>query len=352
MTEKNPYVINFGRVPNQYISRDYLIDTIVETLESEIVEEQAFKLTGIRGTGKTVTLTSIEKKIREEDDWIVVGIKSNGNIVTDLVAELYSQVPFVTSFVDSNLNLSTFGIGLNIEKKSPVASVSYALKVILRELQKKKKRVLVTIDEARKTPEMIDFIQDFQILIREDLPLYVIVAGLYEDIEALENTEGLTFFLRATKYEMQPLNLTIIRADYMKTLGVSEDLATEMAVLTKGYAFAYQALGKYMWDNKERVLDDTVLAKFDEVLAEKVYKKIWSELASKDRWFLQFIVKKDKMTATELLEETKAKHNEWSVPRMRLSEKGIIDIQTRGEIRVKLPRFKEFVDNQIMLGLI
>ena len=95
-----------------------------------------------------------------------------------------------------------------------------------------------------------------------------------------------------------------------------------------------------------------MLAKFDEVLAEKVYKKIWSELASKDRWFLQFIVKKDKMTATELLEETKAKHNEWSVPRMRLSEKGIIDIQTRGEIRVKLPRFKEFVDNQIMLGLI
>ena len=82
---------------------------------------------------------------------------------------------------------------------------------------------------------MIDFIQDFQILIREDLPLYVIVAGLYEDIEALENTEGLTFFLRATKYEMQPLNLTIIRADYMKTLGVSEGLATEMAVLTKGY---------------------------------------------------------------------------------------------------------------------
>lgn len=53
---------------------------------------------------------------------------------------------------------------------------------------------------------MIDFIQEFQILIREDLPIYIIAAGLYEDIECLENTDGITFLLRATKYEMQPLH--------------------------------------------------------------------------------------------------------------------------------------------------
>ena len=352
MAEKNPYVINFGRVPNQYISRDYLIDSIVESLESEIVEEQAFKLTGIRGTGKTVTLTSIERKIRENNDWIVMGLKSNSDIVKDLVAELYSQIPFISEFVDANLNLSAFGIGLNIAKKSPVASIDYALKTVLKEIKRQGKRVLVTIDEARKTNEIIDFIQEFQILIREDLPLYVVVAGLYEDIEALENTDGLTFFLRASKYEMQPLNLTIIRSDYMRTLGVTEDVATEMAVLTKGYAFAYQALGKYMWDSESKELTEKVLAQFDDALADKVYKKIWSELAPKDRWFLQFIVRKDKMSATELLEITKAKHNEWSIPRVRLSEKGIIDTRNRGEIRVNLPRFKEFVDNQILLGMI
>ncbi len=65
MTERNPYAISFGRVPTQYISRNLLIDDIVDTLNSDIVEEQAFKLTGIRGTGKTVTLTAIEKQIKE-----------------------------------------------------------------------------------------------------------------------------------------------------------------------------------------------------------------------------------------------------------------------------------------------
>lgn len=352
MAERNPYAISFGRIPNQYISRDYMIDSIVEILESDIVEEQAFKLTGIRGTGKTVTLTAIERKIKENKNWIVVGLKSNSDVVKDLVAELYSQVPFITEFVDASLNLSAFGIGLSVSKKSPVASIDFALKAILKELKKKGKRVLITIDEARKTPEIIDFIQLFQILIREDLPIYVIVAGLYEDIESLENTEGLTFFLRASRYEMKPLNLTTIKADYQKTLGVSEDVATKMAVMTKGYAFAYQALGKYMWDNNEKELTEKVLRLFDDVLADKVYNKIWSELAPKDRWFLQFIVQKDKMTATELLEMTKAKHNEWSVPRARLNEKGIIDIETRGEIKVKLPRFKEFVENEKLMGMI
>lgn len=348
--ERNPYVISFGRLPKQYISRDYLVDSIIESLEYEPVEEQAFKLTGIRGTGKTVTLTAIEKKMREDDQWIVIGLKSNSDIMKDLVAELYNEVPFITKFVDANLNLSFFGIGMSISKKSPVASLDFALKTILQEVERKKKKVLVTIDEIRKTPEIMDFIQEFQILIRQDLPLYLVVAGLYEDIESLENADGLTFFLRASKHEIKPLNQKSICADYEKTLHVTTEVAQEMALMTKGYAFAYQALGKFMWDYKEKELTDKVLFAFDEILEEKVYKKIWTELAPKDRWFLQFAVKKDRMPATELLEMTKKTHREWSVPRARLKDKGIIDVETRGMISMKLPRFKEFVENQIAQG--
>lgn len=343
---RNPYVISFGRIPTQYISRRVLISDIIDALESDIIEEQAYKLTGVRGTGKTVTLTEIEKKIRENDNWIVVGVKSNGNIIEDIIANLYSSVPFLTSFVDANLNLTKFGIGLNLSNKSPVASLDYALKTILREVDRKGMRVLITIDEARKTKHMVDFIQEFQILIREELPVFLIAAGLYEDVESIENAEGLTFFLRATKYEMTPLNHTFIRNDYEKTLNVSREVAEKMATITKGYAFAYQALGKYMWDLNAQDITEEVLALLDETLAEKVYRKIWSELAPRDKWFLEYIVKKDKMSATELLEMTNKKHNEWSEPRKRLTEKGIIDTKIRGQIIVCLPRLKEFVENE------
>ena len=64
---------------------------------------------------------------------------------------------------------------------------------------------------------------------------------------------------------------------------------------------------------------------------------------------MKFIVQKDSMTANELLDLTKKTHSEWSVPRARLKEKGIIDVAARGVISIHLPRFKEFVEAQLML---
>ncbi len=343
MIERNPYVISFGKMPKQYIDRTILLDELMDTLNAEPIENSVFILTGIRGSGKTVTLTDLEKRMRAENDWIIIGLKSNGEIVNDLLAELYSSAPFLTEFIDAELNLSGFGIGIKASGKPPVASADHALRVILKHLQKKKKRVLITIDEARKTEKMLIFIQSLQILIREDLPIFLVAAGLYEDIESLEDSEGLTFLTRAEKYEMKPLNLTLISRNYQDVLGVSRETAENMAALTKGYAFAYQALGKYMWEKKEKEITEEVLALFDEVLAEKVYDKIWEELTPKDRWYLGYIATKKTISAAELLELTKTKHNEWSVPRKRLKEKGIINTEIKGKVSLKLPRFEHYV---------
>ena len=50
------------------------------------------------------------------------------------------------------------------------------------------------------------------------------------------------------------------------------------------------------------------------------------------------------MAATELLQLTKTNHSEWSEPRKRLIEKGILDGSERGVVKVRLPRFKEYVE--------
>lgn len=41
MTNRNPYAISFRRIPTQYISRCLIVDSILDSLESDIVEEQA-----------------------------------------------------------------------------------------------------------------------------------------------------------------------------------------------------------------------------------------------------------------------------------------------------------------------
>ena len=342
---RNPYSIGFGKIPTHYISRDILIDEILENLNSEEPQAQAYKLTGIRGSGKTVTLSAIEKSLRNNPDWVVVGIKPEGNIIEDIIGTIYNEVPFLLSFFKSNINLSKFGIGVDIKNIPPVSSLDAALNKILVELSKRKKRLLVTVDEVKNTASMRDFVQEFQILIRQDLPIYMIIAGLYDDIESLENADHLTFFLRAEKYDMTPLNYTTIRNDYMKTLKVNQDVADQMAAITKGYAFAYQALGKYMWESEQKDISEDVLLKLDEALSEKVYRKIWSELSPKEKWYLNYIVTKDQMPVSELLQLTQKKKNEFSVPRDGLKRKGIIDTSTRGILKIKLPRLKEFIEN-------
>ena len=55
--ERNPFAINFGMVPKQYISRDILIDEITDELKSEFVQNPCFMLTGTRGSGRNDCLS-------------------------------------------------------------------------------------------------------------------------------------------------------------------------------------------------------------------------------------------------------------------------------------------------------
>lgn len=343
----NPFAINFGIIPSQYIERDYITEEIIGELLSPTVRNSCFMLTGIRGSGKTVELTSIERIVKEMDEWIVIGLNPEREMLQSLVAKLYDTNKYLKKFISAEVNLSKFGIGLELKNVPPVADVESALEIILREIKKKGKKLLVTIDEVSNTAYMRELSSTFQLLIRQELPIYIIMAGLYENIHNLENADNLTFLYRAPKYEIDSLNITLIQQRYMRIFSKSKEEALEMAKITKGYAFAYQALGKYIWESPERSLDEEVLAKFDAALERYVYTKIWSELSEMDRWYVSFIAKKNSMDVKELLEITNKKKNEFSQYRARLQDKGIIDTSIRGVISMKLPRFDVFVEKML-----
>jgi hypothetical protein len=127
----NPYSIGFGRIPTRFISRDILIDEIIDNINRDEIQGQAYKLTGIRGSGKTVTLTAIEKKVKEDDRWIVIPVKPESKITEELVGGIYNRVQLLSSFFSTSLNLSKFGIGLNISRVNPVSSIDAALEKIM-----------------------------------------------------------------------------------------------------------------------------------------------------------------------------------------------------------------------------
>ncbi|MCR5487761.1 MAG: ATP-binding protein [Lachnospiraceae bacterium] len=349
--EQNPFAIGFRKIPRQFISRDLIVEEILLDLTAQQIQNPCFMLTGVRGTGKTVTMTEIERRIEENEKWIIVRLNPTRDMLQGLASKLYDSGGFMTEFVDRSLNLSKFGIGVNLEAKPPISDIESALEKMLKEIRKKKKRLLVTVDEVSNSQYMKEFASSFQILIREDLPICTIMAGLYENVHELENEKDLTFLYRAPKYEMEPLNLTLIAERYRMLFGTDQDRAMEMAVMTKGYPFAYQALGKYLWEDPDHEMNAEVLARFDQALSHYVYKKIWSELSETDRWYMSFIVRKEAMSVSELLELAGKKKNEFSQYRVRLRDKGLIDASQRGKIRYTLPRFDVFVRGEMEEGL-
>ncbi len=343
---KNPFVINFGKMPLQYISRDALVDGIVDEILDDEAQNTCFMLTGTRGSGKTVTMTSIETKLAGYDEFIIIKLNPTRNMLESLVAKLYDSKEFINKFVDAELNLSKFGIGVSVSTKAPISDIESALEIILKEIKRQNKKLLVTIDEVSNTEYMREFVSSFQIMMRSEYPIYLLMAGLYSNIHELQNEKDLTFLYRTPQYEMEPLNLTLIADRYQNIFGISYEKAMNMAIVTRGYPFAYQVIGKYVWENPEHQLDKEVLAKVDDALSHYVYRKIWSELSEKDKWYMTYIIQKDEMPVSELLELTKQKKNEFSQYRARLRDKGLIEIPGHGVIRYKLPRFDVFVKSE------
>lgn len=67
-------------------------------------------ITGIRGSGKTVTMTAISKELQEHDDFIVVDLNSDKDLLEGLASELYQNSKIGVLFTKKDLSFSFNGI--------------------------------------------------------------------------------------------------------------------------------------------------------------------------------------------------------------------------------------------------
>ena len=128
----NPFSISFGKKPYQYIERELINDEIMNELNAEIIQNQCFMLSGVRGSGKTVTMTHIENELRDKKNWSVIGLNAERNMLESLVAKLYDTKKLKKGFWDGTINLSAFGIGVAVKNIPPVADIESALEIMSR----------------------------------------------------------------------------------------------------------------------------------------------------------------------------------------------------------------------------
>ena len=340
---ENPFTLSFGRVPKEYILRTREYNEIIDEFQKDNSLSNLYIITGLRGSGKTVLLTSLYNYFDNNDDFVAVDLNTKSNMLEDLTAALYDKAPGKYKFLKPEFNFSFQGLTISLKGSNPVTSLSLLLEKMLTSLKKHNKKLVITIDDVDKGNEMIKLIKEFQNLFRKDLPLYLIVTGLYSVVDDLEKTEGLTFLQRGQKRYLNPLNIRYIASKYMLTFNIEEKKAKELAEVTKGYAFAYQVLGYLLFEKGNVELDENLFRDFDYYLEEYVYNPIYIELSQKEKCILKAISLSGLHTNKELVESGCISNQEISRYKEKLGKKGICDISQRGKIEIILPRFEEFI---------
>ena len=203
---QNPFSLSFGKEPLSLIDRDYQNREILDSFTAENPAYQVCMITGVRGAGKTVALTTIANDLRSRREWIVVDLNPEMDLLHQLAAELSNRRELFELFRDAKINLSFLGFGIEIDGEPPITDIVVALRRMLERICHSGKRVLITVDEASATPRFRAFASQFQIFIRENLNVFLLMTGLYENIAQLQNSKNLTFLYRAPKVDLKPLN--------------------------------------------------------------------------------------------------------------------------------------------------
>ena len=110
--------------------------------------------------------------------------------------------------------------------------------------------------------------------------------------------------------------------------------------LQKGYAFAFQALGLLYYDFRARLSLEEIIMKFDDLLDDFVYRKIWQGLSEQDRKVI-LAISDSKTKVTDIYQKLNMTSSTFSKYRERLINRALIQSSQHGYVELILPRFAE-----------
>ena len=285
MNRECPFTVTFGKQPNKQISRYEDIDRIISTFDSKNAVSQTFLIEGIRGSGKTVLMTTVAKQLEIKKEWVVVNLNPTMDLLSNFALRLEAACNSGNEILSKGFSVSAAGFGLGINADKQNTDYVGIIEKIFRKLIKGKKKVLITIDEVIHDENMKIFASQFQIFVRQDFPVFLIMTGLHENIYKIQNDPSLTFLLRSPKIIITPLSVLQIEQQYAEIFNLSDETALELANLTKGYAFAFQALGVAYWNHKKKIIREFLTNTMDFWMISSIKKFGHRYLPEKEKLF-------------------------------------------------------------------
>lgn len=352
----DPFTRTPGIAGKAYINCG-IADEIISDFTSDDSSKYVYKITGLRGSGKSVEYSRVIRTLKEDKRWLVYPLSASGETVSTLIAKLGME-PFIDSKKTSTTTSSTTSVGgsafifsgnetVNVQKNvadnENLFSDEATLTKMISIANEKGYKILVGIDDVAKTKETTRLLSIIGSVLLEGMQVYLVVTGLSENIEDFSSEKNLSFFKRADSREISELNKYDITYMYEKLLGIDTAEAKRLADVSMGYAYAYQALGSLYFRKKpgDRISD--IMPDFERILFRDSYELIWKSLTVGEKEIVKCIYQ----TPNGKAEEIKALMNNpgsYSVYRDRLIRKHIVNGDNRGYLSIRLPRFDKYIE--------
>lgn len=349
---QNPFSTTFSKYPEYTYISTIEPTEIVENFSYDSPTESVYKITGIRGSGKTVILASVQDRMKGQEyadnGWIVYTLNPARDMLNQFAAYLHNEKFIKEGSKSKSINVSASvlgtggGIGYSKEADDRYYDIGVEIRKMLDVVQKKNRKILICIDEVSKTPDMMVFALEFGGWLLSGYPVYIVCTGLYENITELGNVKNLTFFRRGTTIETKPLNYIRMSEMYKDRLGVDLDTAKKMSESTKGYAYAFQQLGALYFKKGKSGSMERIIEELKQELFSYAYEKIWEELSYEDRFLARLLTEKEEYKRKEVIELMGEKANNYSVYRDRLIKRGVITSR-QGYIGLNPPFFADYI---------
>ncbi len=357
MTNKtDPFTRTPGIAGKAYIDNG-IADEIINNFRSDESSKYVYKITGIRGSGKSVEYSKIIRTLKEDKKWLVYPLSASGEAVSTLISKLNME-KFIDSRVTSTAVSSSTSIGgsavvisgnesIDIQKTFSDNEHIYSDEALLTHMieaaNEKGYKVLVGIDDIAKTNEIVKLLSMIGSMLLEGRQIYLVVTGLSENIEDFSSENNLTFFKRADSREIKALNKFDVTYMYEKLLGLDSMEAKRMESISKGYAYAYQVLGTLYFNKDSSESLDDIMPEFERIMFKDSYDLIWKSLTKAEKELVRCIFKTNDGRAEDIKSLMKNPSN-YPVYRDRLMNKHLVDGDTRGYLSIRLPRFDKFVE--------
>ncbi|MFE5837312.1 ATP-binding protein [Arthrobacter sp. NPDC056493] len=366
---KNPFKPTAGARPPLLIGRADMRQDFAESIDNGPGAPGLLSIfTGPRGIGKTVMLGEIEDEALEHG-WVVISETATAGLVTRIASAVRAAAE---ELGDGPAGRRITGVTLGVVRVDtqlpPVPEVHWRRQIteLLETLNAQETGLLISIDEihAVDRTELSEIAAVVQHLIRESLPIGLVLAGLPKAVEDLLNEGVSTFLRRAEKYDLHRTSIDEVAEAFRDTfsesgVNISDRHLLQLAEATGGYPFLIQLVGYHVWSQARHsgatVTDQALAAGIQKArrrMGATVLQSAYSALSDVDQSYLLAMAEDDGPSSTTTIAERLGVNLVYGGQyRLRLLAAGVIETTSRGYVDFAVPTFREFLRDSPAYGL-